>query len=213
MLFVEILNFIEIKKYSRCGINSTYSRNDILYIGGGTDREQLTACESLRKAKDSIKSYADDGGTILAFAAGYPLLGEYYELNNEKIKALELIDMYTEQSKDRYIGNIILESGLLNSTIVGFENHNSKTFINNQTPLGKVIYGYGNSGKRDFEGVVNKNVIGTYLHGPLLPKNAKLADYILQKALNKKYGTTELQPLDDNLENMAHEYIVNRYKR
>ena len=188
-----------------------FSNIDILYIGGGTDREQLTACENLYKVKDSIKSYANDGGTILAFAAGYPLLGEYYELNNEKIKALELIDMYTEQSNDRFIGNVILQSELLNSTVVGFENHSSKTFLNNQTSLGKVEHGYGNNGNRDLEGVVNKNIIGTYLHGPLLPKNPKLADYILKNALDKKYGSAELQPLDDNLENMAHDYIINRY--
>jgi len=188
-----------------------FSSTDIIYIGGGTDREQLTSCKKLCSFKAEFKSYSEDGGTILAVAAGYPLLGQYYEQNSEKIEALGLLDMYTEQGDDRTIGNVILESDLIGTTIVGFENHSGRTYINNHSPLGKVRYGYGNSGKKDYEGAVDKNIIGTYLHGPLLPKNPILTDYILKNALLRKYGKAELEPLDDTMEMMAHDYILNRF--
>jgi len=222
-LYGDIGNIITLKeRISKRGIEAKikeydisekieFSDIDIIYIGGGTDREVRLACEKLCETKAEFKSFAEDGGTILAVASGYPLLGQYYMQDGEKIEALQLMDMYTEECDKRIIGNIILESELINSTIVGFENHSGRTYTQNHTPLGKVIYGYGNSDKKNIEGAVYKNVIGTYLHGPLLPKNPLLADYIIKNALFKKYGLNELEPIDDTIENMAHKYILDRY--
>ena len=189
-----------------------FLNTDIIYIGGGSDREQLLVCQKLCEMKEEIKSYAEDGGSILAVCSGFQILGSYYETDNEKIQGTSLLDIYTKQGKDRLIGDIILESPLINSTIVGFENHSGRTYIGNHTPLGTVTYGYGNSGNKDIEGVVYKNVIATNLHGPLLPKNPLLADKILISALDKKYGVTELEKIDDTFENSAHRYILEKYK-
>lgn len=108
----------------------------------------------------------------------------------------------------------MLESELIDDKIVGFENHGGRTYIGRHTPLGKVVYGYGNDEKTGYEGVVYKNVVATYLHGPLLPKNPALCDYILTNAVRrKKSGFIALEPLEDALEKTANEYIVNRFKR
>lgn len=188
-----------------------FTNTDIIYIGGGSDREQLLVCNKLCEMKDEIKKFAEDNGSILAVCGGYHLLGNYYIAGDEKINGIGLLDIYTTQGNKRLIGNIVLESPLINSTVVGFENHGGRTNIGNHTPLGKVLYGNGNNDKDEFEGVVYKNVIATNLHGPLLPKNPKLADLIIKNTLEKKYGTFELSPLDDTLEEKAHEYIVNRF--
>lgn len=190
-----------------------FDNTDILFIGGGSDREQLLVCNKLREYKQQITQYAEGGGCILAVCGGYQLLGKYYKLENETIPGIELLDIYTEQKQGRLIGNIVLQSDFINSTIVGFENHGGRTYIGDHTPLGKAIYGNGNNGEDMYEGVVYKNVIGTYLHGPLLPKNPKLADYIIKCALDKKYNThIQLSAIDDEIEQTAHEYIVKRFK-
>ena len=120
--------------------------------------------------------------------------------------------MYTEQGEERLIDNIVLQSELFDMPIVGFENHGGRTFIGENKPLGKVLYGSGNDGKSGYEGVVYKNVIGTYLHGPLLPKNPQLADELILRALKKKYGEdVTLSPLDDSQEKAANDYIYNRF--
>lgn len=190
-----------------------FENADIIFIGGGSDREQLLVCRRLCEFKDRIISYAENGGVIVAVCGGYQLLGKYYKLNDETIEGIGLLDIYTEQEKGRLIGNIILESNLINDTIVGFENHGGRTYIGDHTPLGKVLYGFGNNEKDVAEGVVYKNVIATYLHGPLLPKNPKLADYILSCAVQKKYPDTVLSPIDDDIEKLAHNYILNRFMK
>lgn len=199
-----------VKEY---GLNDEidFENTDIIFIGGGSDREQLLVCKRLCEFKDKIIAYAENGGVTVAVCGGYQLLGKYYKLNNDTVQGIGLLDIYTEQEKGRLIGNIVLESPLINGTIVGFENHGGRTYIGNHTPLGKVLAGYGNNEKEHAEGVIYKNVIATYLHGPLLPKNPKLADYILSCALKNKYSDATLTPLDDTLENAAHEYIVNKY--
>ena len=126
--------------------------------------------------------------------------------------ALDLVDLYTEQGEGRLISNIVLKSDLFEMPVVGFENHGGRTCINNCKPLGKVLYGSGNDGKTGYEGVVYKNVIGTYLHGPLLPKNPQLADWLISHALEKKYGkAVQLEPLDDTEEKAANEYVYHRF--
>ena len=191
--------------------NINFEDTDIIFIGGGSDREQLLVCNRLREFKDEINNYADRGGCIVAVCGGYQLLGKYYKLENETVPGIELLDIYTEQGSGRLIGNIVLESELTGDKIVGFENHGGRTYINSHKPLGKVVYGFGNNDSHDYEGVVWKNVIGTYLHGTLFPKNPKLADYVIQKAIERRYGDFELVPLDDKIEYMAHDYIVNKY--
>ena len=120
--------------------------------------------------------------------------------------------MYTEQGEGRLISNIILQSDLFEMPVVGFENHGGRTCINDNKPLGKVLYGAGNAGKTGYEGVTYKNVIGTYLHGPLLPKNPQLADLLILRALRRKYGEqVELALLDDSQEKEANDYICQRF--
>lgn len=188
-----------------------FSGTDIAFVGGGSDREQQLVCGIMCEMKNELKSYAEDGGTIVAVCGGYQLLGDYYQLENEKIPGTGLLDIYTEQGKGRLIGNVVLESEYVGSTIVGFENHGGRTYIGSHTPLGKVLYGNGNDDKSGYEGVVYKNVVATYLHGPLLPKNPILADKILKNAVERKYGSADFDDIDDTLETKAHEYIVNRF--
>ena len=141
-------------------------------------------------------------------------LGKYYKLEEETIEGLDILDIYTEQGKKRLIGNIVLEADFTDEKIVGFENHGGRTYIGNHTPLGRVLYGFGNDEKAGVEGVIYKNVVATYLHGPLLPKNPALCDYILTNAVRgKNPEIKELSPLNDTLEKTANEYIVNRFKK
>ncbi|MCI6652511.1 MAG: glutamine amidotransferase [Ruminococcus sp.] len=186
---------------------------DIVLLGGGSDREQMLVCNRLKEIKAEFKAYVEDMGVVIAICGGYQLLGKYYETDEGKIDGLDIVDMYTVQEKGRLINNIFIKSDLFEMPIVGFENHGGRTYINDNKPLGKVVFGKGNNGKSGYEGVVYKNVIGTYLHGPLLPKNPQLCDYLLTKALERKYGTDKvvLTPLDDIEEKEANKYIVDRY--
>ena len=163
-----------------------FKKLDIVLLGGGSDREQILVCRKLKKIQADFKTYVEDNGVVLAVCGGYQLLGKYYETREGTIEGLNLVDLYTKQGKDRLIDNIVLQSPLCSMPVVGFENHGGRTFINNNRPLGKVLYGSGNDGESGYEGVIYKNVIGTYLHGPLLPKNPQLCDYLIQKALERK---------------------------
>ncbi len=184
---------------------------DIVFCGGGSDREQLIVCQYLNRIRENVKAYVEDGGTLLAVCGSYQLLGHYYQLEKEKIEGLSVLDLYTESGKKRLIGNVVLQSEKFGK-VVGFENHAGRTYINGLTPFGKVLYGNGNNGKDGYEGVIYKNVIGTYLHGPLLPKNPVLCDHILKNALERKYGTgIEFPELNDKIESMANDYVVNRF--
>lgn len=187
---------------------------DIVFIGGGSDREQKIVCGRLLEHKKALQDYVEDNGALVAVCGGYQLLGKYYKLEDETIEGLEILDIYTDQGKKRLIGNIVLQSDFLDQKIVGFENHGGRTYIGNHKPLGKVLYGYGNDDNSGAEGVVYKNVVATYLHGPLFPKNPKLCDYVLTNALKRRYPDfTELAPLQDDLENTANEYIVKRFEK
>ena len=189
-----------------------FSEVDIVLLGGGSDREQMIVCQKLQEIQSDFKEYVEDGGVVIAVCGGYQLLGKYYKTEEGVIQGLDLVDLYTEQGEGRLIDNIVLQSDLVSMPVVGFENHGGRTCINNNKPLGKVLYGSGNDGKSGYEGVVYKNVIGTYLHGPLLPKNPQLADWLILHALQKKYGEqTELTPLDDSQEKEANDYICHRF--
>ena len=185
---------------------------DIVFIGGGSDREQKIVCHRLLEHKKQLQDYVEDNGVLVAVCGGYQLLGKYYKLEDETIDGLEILDIYTEQGKGRLIGNIVLESDFVSQKIVGFENHGGRTYIGKHTPLGKTLYGNGNADNAGAEGVVYKNVVATYLHGPLFPKNPQLCDYVLTNALKHKYPDFKgFSALDDDLENIANGYIVNRF--
>lgn len=191
-----------------------FTNLDIVLLGGGSDREQMLVCEKLKVIKEDFKKYVEDNGVVIAVCGGYQLLGNYYATDNGTIEGLGIVDLDTEQGKEyRLIDNIVLESDLFSMPVVGFENHGGRTNIKNNKPFGKVIYGNGNDGISGYEGIVYKNVIGTYLHGPLLPKNPQVCDYLIQKALERKYKQEiVLAPLDDKEEKEANEYIYNRFK-
>lgn len=194
------------------GIDDTidFENTDILYLGGGTDREQQLVCEKLCTFRNDIISYAENGGCLLAVCGGFEMLGK----NCSGTDGIGLIDIYTEYDSNRFIGDVLIRSDLIDDTLAGFENHSGRIHTGDYTPLGTVVHGNGNNGIDGKEGIVYKNVIGTYLHGPILPKNPKLTDYVIKCALDTKYGEdVQLSPLDDTLENMAREYIVNRYSK
>ncbi len=187
---------------------------DIVLLGGGSDREQRMVCRQLRSAREAICDYVESGGVLLALCGGYPLLGTYYKQKDEIIEGLSILDIHTEWGEERLIGDVIISSNVTGkeNLFVGFENHSGRTYIGNHKPFGTVRYGHGNNGEDSTCGVVYKNLLGTYLHGPLLPKNPVLTDELLTRALLRKYGERPaLSNLDDKVETEAHDYIVNRF--
>lgn len=191
-----------------------FEKLDIVLIGGGSDREQKLACERLQSMKESLSAYVESDGVLLALCGAYPMLGKEYPCKNGLQKGLGILDIDTEMDAGRHIGNVVISAAIGGEsfTVVGFENHSGKTHIGSLEPLGTVLCGFGNNGGDKTCGVTYKNVIGTYLHGPLLPKNPKLADKILSRALARKYGeAVTLPPLCDKAEEEAHNYIVNRF--
>jgi lipid II isoglutaminyl synthase (glutamine-hydrolysing) len=187
------------------------SEHDLIYIGGGQDRDQLmVAGDMVETKRDSLAEAVDDGAALLAVCGGYQLLGESYQLGTEKVEGLGLADLRTiREPGERLIGNVAIETDLGDGRriLAGFENHGGRTYLGpDAEPLGRVVKGFGNNGKDHLEGVRRNNMIGTYLHGPLLPKNAWLADLLVALALGRRYGEVpDLQPLDDELEAAAHE--------
>lgn len=191
-----------------------FSKLDIVLLGGGSDREQRLVCEKLKKIRDNFRDYVENNGVVIAVCGGFQLLGNYYAAADGMMEGLGIVDIETNSGKEyRLIDNIVLESELFSMPVVGFENHAGRTNIKNCRPFGKVIYGSGNNGESGYEGIIYKNVIGTYLHGPLLPKNPQVCDYLIQKALERKYQKKiVLQPLDDKEEIEANTYIYERFK-
>ena len=193
------------------GDDCDFSQADLVFIGGGTDRQQEIVCEELLKAKVEISAYVEDGGVLLAVCGGYQLLGHSYAMGHETLEGLGLVDMHTERGEPRLISDIIVQSDLVSCPIVGYENHGGRTYLSDEVePLGRVLYGLGNNGEEHFEGCQYKNVIGTYIHGPLLPKNPELSDLLLSTALERKYGEGYLEPLDDSQELHANAVMYNR---
>lgn len=190
-----------------------FNNLDIVFLGGGSDREQLIVCHLLEKQKEALSEFVESGGVLMAVCGGYQLLGKTYPLDGEPVKGLGILDMTTEVNDKRLIGNVVIQSDWLSEgeLIVGFENHAGRTRLGSCEAFGKVLTGYGNNGEDGTCGAIYKNVLGTYLHGPLLPKNPALADCLLQKALMHKYGEAELLPLEDKAEKEAHQYAVNRF--
>jgi len=191
-----------------------FTELDIVLLGGGSDREQMIVSKRLNEIKGSFHDYVENNGVVIAVCGGYQLLGNYYQIEDNKIKCLGLIDFYTEQKEGRLIDNVVLESDLCEMPVVGFENHGGRTFIGNHQPFGKVLYGNGNDGESGYEGIVYKNVIGTYIHGPLLPKNPQICDWLITKALERKYQKEiTLKVLEDKEEREANRYIASRFSQ
>ena len=180
--------------------------HDFFYMGGGQDRDQaLCAQDMVATKKDALHDAAGRGAVVLAVCGGYQLLGHEYEMEGERLPGVGLVDLRTvREPGPRLIGNCAIEASLGTGprVIAGFENHGGRTYLGaDEQPLGRVLKGFGNNGRDGFEGVRRGNVIGTYLHGPLLPKNAWLADRLIELALD-----TRLEPLaDDSLEEAAHQ--------
>jgi CobQ-like glutamine amidotransferase family enzyme len=188
------------------------SAHDLLYIGGGQDRDQrAVAADMVKTKREALAAAVSDGAVLLAVCGGYQLLGHSYQVGDERLPGLGLADLETvREPGPRLIGNVAIEARLDDAeprTIAGFENHGGRTYLGpDAEPLGRVISGFGNNGKDGLEGVRRDNLIGTYLHGPLLPKNAWLADHLIALALERRQGTLpDLQPLDDRLEQGAAE--------
>ncbi len=184
--------------------------HDLFYIGGGQDRDQrLVAADMVSSKRGALSSAVAEDAVLLAVCGGYQLLGHSYQLGEEKLPGLGLADLETiREPGPRLIGNVAIEVDLGDGAqvLAGFENHGGRTYLGSEAkPLGRVTKGFGNNGVDGFEGVRRGNLIGTYLHGPLLPKNAWLADRLISLALERRYGTRpELEPLDDALESAAH---------
>jgi lipid II isoglutaminyl synthase (glutamine-hydrolysing) len=179
--------------------------HDLFYMGGGQDRDQAAVAYDMAATKrDALHAAADRGAVVLAVCGGYQLLGHSYELGGEELPGVGLVDLHTvREPGPRLIGNCAIEADLGDGSrvIAGFENHGGRTYLGpDERPLGRVLAGHGNNDRDGFEGVHRANVIGTYLHGPLLPKNIWLADRLIELALG-----ISLDPLpDQELEDGAH---------
>jgi CobQ-like glutamine amidotransferase family enzyme len=184
--------------------------HDLFYLGGGQDRDQqLVAADLVATKREALHAAADRGALVLGICGGIQLLGDHYELGDERVPGVGLVDLHTVRAVDgsRLIGNVAIEVQLPGldapRVLAGFENHGGRTHLGaGERPLGRVLRGHGNDGRSGFEGVHRGSVIGTYLHGPLLPKNAWFADWLLARALGVEPGA--LAPLPDALEDAAH---------
>lgn len=198
------------------GDDIDFREMDFLFLGGGADRDQALMAEDLKKRRENLQAALEDGLVVLAICGGYQLLGKYYRTQEDRIiPGLELLDFYTEVGRKRLIGNVAVEIFIDGESIkvTGFENHAGQTFLGRVAPLGRVLAGTGNNERDGTEGAHYKNVYGSYLHGPLLPKNPRFTDHLLKLALQHRGLSPEITPLDDRLETMANEVMLSRLLR
>lgn len=177
---------------------------DLVFFGGGQDFEQVIVSEDIQSKKEALTDYIENDGVILAICGGFQLLGHYYTgAKGEKIKGISALDHYTiSQKNNRYIGDIIIHNDEFDETYYGFENHNGRTFLGDgERPLGKVIQGKGNNAEDGTEGVLYKNVFGSYFHGPILARNQNLGLRLIKTAMEKKYQ--EPFEVPDELKNLT----------
>lgn len=228
---------VEVKKLD-IGFNPNQLQQcDLLFMGGAQDKQQQIVAKDLMRKKDQLQKMIEDNIPGLYVCGAYQFLGKYYkEANGTIIPGLNILDFHTENPGEncpRLIGNIAIEVNsslfIVNSkkrpstmnhepsaiSLVGFENHGGRTYLGKAVKsLGKVIKGFGNNGEDKTEGAVYKNSFGTYLHGPILPKNPQFADLLIKLALEKKYPNSpiDLSPLDNSLEEKAKDAILKRLK-
>jgi lipid II isoglutaminyl synthase (glutamine-hydrolysing) len=191
--------------------------HDLLYVGGGQDREQTLIAPDLAAKSEAIHEAIADGAALLAVCGGYQLLGRgYWGRDGLFMPGAQLFPLETVAGTTRMIGDVLLESELepgVRQTIAGFENHGGRTTLDpGAEPLGRVVYGFGNDGESGYEGCRVERALGTYLHGPLLPRNPWLADWLLGQALAHATGgePPQLEPLSDTLEQEAHRVAAER---
>ena len=192
--------------------------SDLFFFGGGQDREQETVSRDLRAGNGpAIRRAVEDGAALLAVCGGYQLLGHFFRsAEGAEIAGVGLFDAYTIAGPQRMVGNLLVQDALQNSRpLVGFENHSGRTYLGSGVdPLGQVLVGHGNNGQDQLEGARYRAAIGTYLHGPALPKNPWLADWLLLAALRRRLGPdATLPPLDDSAELTAHDRVAERVLR
>jgi lipid II isoglutaminyl synthase (glutamine-hydrolysing) len=194
------------------------SEVDLVFFGGGQDREQaVVSPDFLRQKGEAVREAVEDGAALLSVCGGYQLLGSSYTtVDGHELPGAGLFDVRSVPGPRRHIGNVLISTELdgVRRTLVGFENHSGRTYLGSSvSPLGHVLVGAGNNGEDGTEGAVYGGAIGCYLHGSLLPKNPWLADRLLAGALRHRLGTdVELAPLDDALENEAHESVAARIR-
>ena len=191
--------------------------HDLLYVGGGQDREQALIAPDLAGRSGQIRAAVAGGAALLAVCGGYQLLGRGYRgRDGSSLPGVGLFGHETVAGDRRLIGDVLLECELepgVRRTLAGFENHAGRTLLEaDAVPLGRVVAGFGNDGESGFEGCVLGRAVGTYLHGPLLPRNPWLADWLLAQSLAHATGgePAELEPLDDELELQAHAVAAGR---
>jgi CobQ-like glutamine amidotransferase family enzyme len=191
--------------------------HDLYYVGGGQDREQLLVAENLAGKAEALHEAVRGGAAMLAVCGGYQLLGRGYRgFHGEDMPGIGLLPLQTVAGERRMIGDVLIECELepgTRRTVAGFENHAGRTRLDpDAEPLGRVLAGFGNDGESGFEGCRSGRVLGTYLHGPLLPRNPWLADWLLGQALAHRSGgePPELEPLPDELERRAHDISAGR---
>ncbi len=221
---VEILSYrckmrgieVEVSKHDLGDKETDFTQYDIVYLGGGADFEQQLLADDLLALKDKVKEAYESGVYFLMICGGYQLMGQYYkDSNDKKIPGLGLFDYYTVAStnkRERCIGNIVVETELDGEKykVIGFENHGGQT-DNVTTPFGKVLAGNGNKFESSTEGYTEKNVTATYLHGPLLSKNPKLADHIISYCMERKTGEKYVpKEINDKLENDCRKQLFDR---
>jgi CobQ-like glutamine amidotransferase family enzyme len=191
---------------------------DLIFFGGGQDREQaVVSADFLRQKGDAVRQAVDSGAAVLSVCGGYQLLGRSYTtVDGQELPGAGLFEVRSFPGPKRHIGNVLIETELDGErrTLVGFENHSGRTYLGaNVRPLGRTIVGAGNNGEDGTEGAVFKTAIGCYLHGSLLPKNPWLADYLLARALRHRTGEPVVrEPVDDRLEQQAHAAVAARVR-
>ena len=191
---------------------------DLVFFGGGQDREQaVVSPDFLQQKGEAVRQAVEDGAALLSVCGGYQLLGQSYTtVDGQQLPGAGLFDIRSVPGPRRHIGNVLVETDLdgQRRTLVGFENHSGRTYLGRGVlPLGRALVGAGNNGQDHTEGAVYKGAIGCYLHGSLLPKNPWLADHLLATALRHATGErVALKPLDDRLEEDAHQAVVARVR-
>ena len=208
-------------RINKINFGSEIFENDIYFFTGGTDKSLDNACEELLKYKDFIQNEVNNGKVFYAVDSGFTLISKYREYKGGKrVECLGLFDGYAKQEDKRFTGNVIAKFGIaeqygfMQDKLLGFENHNWSMYLGKDVkPLAKIIQGMGNNLKDKTEGAVHKNVIGTWLRGPVVANNSSFADFILKMALQKKYGNEiVLKDLNDTEEkNVYEELLAKKY--
>jgi CobQ-like glutamine amidotransferase family enzyme len=192
---------------------------DLFFIGGGEDRQQRIAAEDLSRVKRrGLEDAVGDGAVVLAVCGGYQLIGRFYRpAEGEPLPGVGLLDLWTEHpgpDARRLIGNLVIEVEGMDEPLIGFENHGGRTHLGpGARPLGRVLSGFGNNGEDGWEGAASRRVYGTYLHGPLLPKNPAFADRLIREALERRHPGATLSPLADAAAARARAVMLARLRK